>query len=438
LTDIHTATPDLTTHWIGWTSLAIFLLAYGLVIAEETIDLRKSTPVVVAAGLMWIMLGAVLARRGLSDQADAALRHVLGGFITLLLFLIAAMTYVNALEERRIFDALRSWLVRSGFSYRAIFWLTGWLSFFISPFADNLTTALVMSTVAISVGGGEPRFVVLSCVGIVVAANSGGAFSPFGDITTLMVWQKGLVSFSEFFALFVPSVVNYLVPAALMHVAVPRGSPGSSGEPVRMKVGAVWTILLFLLTIALAVGVHSFLELPAALGMMTGLGLLMLYDYRLARRDWRMPGEHSFHVFQRMANVEWDTLLFFYGIVMCVGALSLLGYLAVASHLFYDELGPTVANILIGLGSAVFDNIPLMYAVLTMHPDMSHGQWLLVTLTAGVGGSLLSIGSAAGVAIMGQARGTYTFTAHLRWAPVIAIGYATSIAAHMVINRVAF
>jgi Na+/H+ antiporter NhaD/arsenite permease-like protein len=431
-------TPDLTTHWVGWTSLAIFLVAYALVIAEETLHLRKSKPVIVASGAMWILVAAVLAGRGLSHQAEEALRHVLGEFVTLLLFLIVAMTYVNALEERRVFDTLRSWLVHSGFSYRALFWLTGWLAFFISPFADNLTTALVMSAVAIAVGHAAPRFVLLSCIGIVVAANAGGTFSPFGDITTLMVWQKGLVSFTEFFVLFVPSVINYVVPAALMHASIPRGKPASSGEAVRLKPGAVGVAALFLITIGLAVGVHTFLALPAALGMMTGLGLLMLYDYLLQRRGRRAPGDYAFHVFQRMANVEWDTLLFFYGVVTCVGALSLLGYLAVASHLLYGVLGPTSANILVGLGSAVFDNIPLMYAVLTMQPEMSHGQWLLVTLTAGVGGSLLSIGSAAGVAIMGQARGTYTFGAHLRWTPAIALGYAASVLAHMTLNHRTF
>jgi Na+/H+ antiporter NhaD/arsenite permease-like protein len=302
---------NLTTNWVGLVSLAIFLLAYALVIAEEALHLRKSTPVIVASGVLWILLAFAYGQLGQPAQVDAALREVLGDFVNLLLFLIAAMTYVNALDDRRIFDALRSWLVRSGFSYRTLFWLTGTLAFFISPFADNLTTALVMCAVAVSVGRAAPRFVVLSSIGIVVAANAGGAFSPFGDITTLMVWQKGLVSFFEFFALFVPSVVNYLAPAVLMHAAVPRGAPSSSGEPVSMKPGAVWVILLFLVTIAMAVGVHTFLHLPAALGMMTGLGFLMLYDYHLEWRDRRAPGEFAFHVFHRMANVEWDTLLFF-------------------------------------------------------------------------------------------------------------------------------
>ena len=114
--------------------------------------------------------------------------------------------------------------------------------------------------------------------------------------------------------------------------------------------------------------------------------------------------------------------------------LGFLGYLGLASEFIYGDLGPTTANVLLGLMSAIVDNIPVMFAVLTMSPDMSQGQWLLVTLTAGVGGSLLSIGSAAGVALMGQARGIYTFASHLKWTPVIALGYAASIYVHMWIN----
>ena len=121
-----------------------------------------------------------------------------------------------------------------------------------------------------------------------------------------------------------------------------------------------------------------------------------------------------------------------------MGGLGTLGFLAALSETFYVGFGPTIANILVGLSSAVVDNIPVMYAVLTMLPDMSHGQWLLATLTAGVGGSLLSIGSAAGVAVMGQARGVYTFFGHLKWSWAIGLGFAASIWTHFLINGALF
>jgi Na+/H+ antiporter NhaD/arsenite permease-like protein len=183
------------------------------------------------------------------------------------------------------------------------------------------------------------------------------------------------------------------------------------------------------------VAIHAVLHQPPALGMMTGLGFLQLFDYYLQRKDRRRGGARAVNVLQRLAGVEWDTLLFFYGVMLCVAALGLFGYLALAADFLYGGPGQTAANVAIGVVSAILDNIPLMFAVLSMHPDMSLGQWLLVTLTAGIGGSLLSIGSAAGIAVMGQARGVYTFAAHLRWTPAIAAGYAAGILAHLALNR---
>lgn len=430
------ATSDLTGHWVGLVGLGLFVLAYGLVIAEETTHLRKSKPVVVAAGLMWTLLAIEMARRGQAEAVTAAVRHVFLEYAELLLFLLVAMTYVNALEERRVFDALRSSLVRSGFGYRALFWLTGLLAFFISPVADNMTTALVMCAVVLAAGRDQPRFTVLSCINIVVAANAGGAFSPFGDITTLMVWQRGVVPFADFFRLFPPAAATFLVTALLMHPALPAGAPSARGAAVTMRPGALGIAALFGLTIAITVGFHSMLHLPPVIGMMSGLGLLQLYSYALRSRYRRDPArtEWNFDVFERISRLEWDTLLFFYGVMMCVGALGLFGYLSLTSHLLYDRFGPTSANVAIGLLSAIFDNIPLMFAVLTMNPDMGLGQWLLITLTAGIGGSLLSIGSAAGVALMGQARGIYTFSAHLRWSWAVAAGFAAGILVHLWIN----
>jgi Na+/H+ antiporter NhaD/arsenite permease-like protein len=145
-----------------------------------------------------------------------------------------------------------------------------------------------------------------------------------------------------------------------------------------------------------------------------------------------------YDIYSKVARAEWDTLFFFYGVILCVGGLGFLGYLTLLSQTIYDGWGATNANIAIGIISAIVDNIPVMFAVLSMMPDMSIGQWMLVTLTAGVGGSLLSIGSAAGVALMGQAHGSYTFFGHLKWTPVIALGYIASIVTHMLLNKTLF
>lgn len=432
---------DFTTSPFGYAALAIFVVAYALVMAEEALHLRKSKPVVIAAGLIWCLIAYVSNQQGQPHLAEQAVRHNLLEYAELMLFLLVAMTYISTMQEQRVFDALRSWLVKHGFSFRALFWTTGILAFLISPIADNLTTALVMGAVVIAVAGDYPRFVALACVNIVVAANAGGAFSPFGDITTLMVWQKGIIEFTGFFKLVVPALVNFLVPALLMQFAIPRHKPAAVATETRMKRGARRTTLLFLLTIATAVGFHSSLHLPPVLGMLMGLGYLQLFSFYLTRthshrleRNGDRAEQAPFDVFNEMTRTEWDTLLFFYGVMLCVGGLGQIGYLALTSDVLYSQWGATNANIAVGFLSAIVDNIPVMFAVLTMNPPMDQTQWLLVTLTAGVGGSMLSVGSAAGVALMGQARGTYTFLAHLKWTPVIVLGYLASVATHLWLN----
>jgi Na+/H+ antiporter NhaD/arsenite permease-like protein len=589
---------DLTGTFYGLLALNLFILAYAIVPFEEVIHLRKSKPVVLAAGIIWVLVAITYRNLGYPDFAHTAIKHAILEYGELFLFLLVAMTYINSMEERNVFETLRAWLVNRGFSLRKVFWVTGVLAFFISPLADNLTTALLMGAVVMAVGRGKKKFVALACINIVVAANAGGAFSPFGDITTLMVWQKGKVEFIEFFAIFIPSAVNWLVPAIIMSLYVGKEVPEVQDEEVRMKTGAIPIIVLFLCTIATAVSFHNFLHMPPAAGMMLGLGYLGIFAYFLKRYEGRQEnydsilgaaGEEMMHplagfksktpedidapirslplpafaidkdhkithwnaameeltgfsaedmigtedqwkpfdsdqrplladlvldnangvcsdedfcnlygdqyresremdeihgavlhfphlgqsgkwlsfsaaplrneegdavgaveilqdisemrrhathfdLMKKIARAEWDTLLFFYGVILCVGGLSQFGYLTAVSAYMYHDLGPTIANSMVGVLSAIVDNIPVMFAVLTMNPEMSHGQWLLVTLTAGCGGSMLSIGSAAGVALMGTARGTYTFGAHLKWTPVITLGYILSILCHLFLN----
>lgn len=594
LAEGHGATPAGMTGTIyGYLGLFLFVAAYCLVPLENKIHLRKSKPVLAAAGIIWVLLAIAYIKTGDTHTAHEAIKGNLLEYAELFLFLLVAMTYINTMEERNVFQALRSWLVSCGFSLRAVFWITGVLAFFISPVADNLTTALLMGAVVMAVAGDNIKFVALCCINIVIAANAGGAYSPFGDITTLMVWQKGKLAFGEFFALFIPSAINWLVPAACMSLAIGKAQPKKIDDRVKMKYGAYVVMMLFLLTIVTAVCFHNFLHLPPAAGMMLGMAYLGFYAFHIkkvegrseaydgilgaqsdlsyqplrrlierkrsldaiidkipeptfaidknhvvthwnkaceeltglpakemigTRNQWKpfypskrpsmadliidyqpeeviaehykqgyrknphvedtydasgfFPnlGEHGkwvtfsalplkdkegrvigavevlqdftdqkkavahFDIMKRISQAEWDTLLFFYGVILCVGGLAQFGYLAAISKFMYTDLGPTMANVMVGILSAVVDNIPVMFAVLTMSPEMSHGQWLLVTMTAGVGGSLLSIGSAAGVGLMGTARGKYTFGAHLKWTPVILLGYIASILVHLWIN----
>ena len=438
---------DLTQHWVGFAAIAIFVLAYILVILEEKIHMRKSKPVMLSAGLIWALIAWVYNQNGFDKTVEAAIRHNFLEYVELFFFLLVAMTYINAMVERGVFSALRDKLVDMGFSFRQLFWVTGFLAFFISPIADNLTTALIMCAVILAVGKDDDAFVSVACVNIVVAANAGGAFSPFGDITTLMVWQKGIMPFMDFFYLFFPSLLNFVIPAFIMQFWVSNNKPQAEERTgSSLQYGGIHIVILFLITIVTAISFHTFLHLPPVFGMMTGMALLKFFGYYLRMNKhvpftnvMAPPGSanaetESFDVFDKVAKAEWDTLFFFYGVIMSVGGLAYIGYLGQASAFIYGDLGPDVANVLVGIMSAIVDNIPVMFAVLTMQPEMSEFHWLLVTLTAGVGGSLLSVGSAAGVALMGQAQGKYTFFGHLKWTPVIALGYAASILCHYLIN----
>ena len=430
---------ELLNHPVGIISIIVFIIAYAFVMTEEVTHLRKSKPVLFAAGLIWAMIAWVGVQTGDSYAVKKEIMHAFDEFNQLMLFLLVAMTYINSMSERNVFEKLRSILLDQNFSYKKLFWITGFISFFLSPIADNLTTALTMCAVVLAVGKGNKNFTSISCVNIVVAANAGGAFSPFGDITTLMVWQAGYVEFTQFFQLFFPSLVNFIIPSFIMSFFIKGSAEDVENPPVILKRGAVVISILFLVTIMMAISFKNFLNLPPVFGMMFGLSLLQLFGYYLKRsfsaesKINRDGSDQPFGVFKQIAQAEWDTLLFFYGVIMCVAGLSKIGYLALINTSLYDGLGFTAANSLMGIISALIDNIPVMFSVIQMHDTttMDLNQWLLITLTAGVGGSLLSIGSAPGVALMGQAKGIYTFSSHLRWTGVIFIGYVMSILTHL-------
>ena len=434
--ELESAASTLTGEPLALAALAVFCVAYLVVAAEEFSGLRKSKPMILGAGFIWLLVAIIARDEGIpASWVRRAIEIALHDYAALFLFLLVAMTYVNAMNERNVFAALREALIRRRMSYRSLFWITGILAFLLSPVADNLTTALVMGAVVMAMGREEPRFISLGCINVVVAANAGGAFSPFGDITTLMMWQSGNVPATQFVLLLLPSAVNFLVPALIMHFSVPHGQPDRIDHvPVKLKQGAFGICLLFGLTLATALTFEQVLHLPAFLGMMTGFSYLMFFAYHLKLRDRRNQAEDPYNIFHNVAQAEWDTLLFFFGVIFSVAGLGYLGFLQLASAVSYDAMGPTTASVLVGILSAIVDNIPVMFAILEMDPDMDVGQWLLVTLTTGVGGSLLAIGSAAGVALMGQSGGVYTFFSHLRWSWAILLGYGASIAVHLMVS----
>jgi Na+/H+ antiporter NhaD/arsenite permease-like protein len=447
--------PDLTHHWAGYLSLVVLLVAYIFAMLEDVTMLRKSKSIVLGGTLVWFMILLAYKQHGDLKPAVEAFESNLQAYIELLLFIMASMTYLNAMEDMHVFEAMRNWMVGAKLGYRKLFWLTGFLVFFLSTVINGLTAGLLMGAVVIAVGKGNPRFISLACINIVVATNAGGSLSPLGGISTLFVWQKGLVGFTQFFTLFIPCLVNFLVPAFIMNFSIPNICPVLEAKPIRLQRGAVGVIALFGLTIALAIGFDMVLHLPAAAGMMAGLSFLQLYSFYLERTepsDERSaahalgledePGEgheiletrYSYDIFEKIGRLEWDTLLFFYGAMMGIGGIGFIGYLDVVSQWLYGQHDATEANVLIGLSSALVDNGTLMFAVLSMKPDIPQGQWLLLTLTLGVGGSLMAIGSAPGIGLLGMTKGQYSFLGHLKWTPVILLGYFAAIGVHFIVN----
>ncbi len=416
---------DLSSTWVGFLSLAIFVIAYYFIATEEKYHINKSKPALFAGTFLFMLVGFYYSLHGLDTHPlHKEVAHLILEIAEIFFFLFVAMTYIETLIERRVFEALKYKLVSKGYTYKKLFWLTGLLAFFISPIADNMTTALILSTVLLTIDKEKPSFLVPGAINIVVAANAGGAWSPFGDITTLMAWTANKAEFVDFLYLFPASIVGWLVTAYLLSLSVPKGEPDfdpSTEEKPKIKPGGEVTIYLGVFTIACAVLGHQFFGLPATWGMMFGLSLLKLYSYTQKRK-----GTKGFDIYASMRLIENDTLLFFFGILSAVGALHFLGYLEYITKL-YDVIGSTAGNVGVGFLSAIVDNVPVMSAILKADPSMGADEWLLVTMTAGIGGSLISFGSAAGVGVMGRMRGIYTFAAHMKLAWTVLVGYIVSL-----------
>jgi len=420
----------MTNTFVGYTSILLFVIAYLMISFEEKIEINKAKPALLAGSLIYVLIAWHYVYYGLDiAPLNENMHHMIVEIASIYFFLFVAMTFIDSLIERGVFEALKLKLLQKGYNYHQLFWITGFIAFFLSPVADNLTTALVLSTVLLTLEHHNRQFLILGAINIVVAANAGGAWSPFGDITTLMVWTAGKGAFSEFLFLFPSSFIGWIVTAYLLSKYLPNGSPSDKNntgackipEEATIKKGGIGIVILGITTIILSVTVHQVFHLPAFWGMMLGLALFGFYSSYLKKKY-----KERIWLYRRMAEVENDTLLFFFGLLAAVSGLSYIGYIAIAANI-YNTVDPFWVNVMIGVVSAIIDNVPLMFAVLKANPVMDTTQWMLVTLTAGIGGSLISFGSAAGVGVMGKLRGIYTVGTHMKYAWTVALGYVISI-----------
>jgi Na+/H+ antiporter NhaD/arsenite permease-like protein len=415
---------DLTSSVFGFVMLLFFVAGYFFIATEEKYRLDKAKPALFMGTAMFMFIASYYALNGYSmDPLHHNMDHLILEISEIFFFLFVAMTFIEALIERRVFEVLKYNLISKGYTYRKLFWVTGFLAFFISPVADNLTTALILSTVLVTLEKNRKEFLVPGAINIVVAANAGGAWSPFGDITTLMTWTAGKGQFTDFFYLFPASITGWLVTAFLLSKFVPNEEPPKVNLDDKPSILQGGKVIMYLgaFTILSAVLSKQLLHLPPMWGMLFGLSILKLYTYQLKRSV-----KAEINIFSSIAKIEHNTLLFFVGILAAVGGLHFLGFLDLAVKL-YTEFSPTSVNIGVGFLSAIVDNVPVMSAVLKASPELGLDQWMLVTLTAGIGGSLISFGSAAGVGVMGKMHGVYTFGSHMKYAWTILIGYVVSI-----------
>jgi len=422
------------------TGSLIVTLGYYFVIFEEHYGLKKSIPMILSATVLWIFIGSsqILSK----EELESIFSHEFLEFCKIFFFITVAISYVFALEEFGFFQILHKSFAQRSLSSRRLFWMTGLATFCLSPFLDNLTASLLMGQIFLSFAPNEAKLIRFSFLNIVLAANAGGVFSPFGDLTSLMIWQAGLVPTSAFQCLMLPSIVSYLVPAFVLSLQFEnRELPRIDFKKTETSGSGVIAVLFFITILFTLLSQYCF-GLPPVFGMLSGLGFLALYEHVHHRST---PST----LFSRLKRMDWDILLFFYGIILSIEGLKALGVLDILSHWLYTSL-PTflgftdilwmasIGHIMMGMVSAIIDNIPIMAAVLKMPLVLSLGSWLLLTLTTGIGGSLLSIGSAAGIALMGLSRNHYTFQSHLKWTPLILLGYVLGIASHFWLNATLF
>lgn len=405
---------------------ALFLLGYLVIALEHPLKVEKAAVALVTAGLCW----AWLSFGSGMDHIDQLLDHHLAEVASIVFFLLAAMTIVEVIEA---FDGFHLITRRLSFTdKRMLLVAVGLVTFLLSAVLDNLATTLVMLAVtARRVPEGEDRLLFSGL--IVVAANAGGAFSPIGDVTTTMLWIGGQVSFpSVVLHLFLPSLAAFLVPLLLIARSL-HGTltPTDDVETLEPPPGRN---LVFLVGVGFLIAVpvlKTTLHIPPYLSLLTGLGILWILTEILGRGKLRYVDERP-SLPSALKKIDLPSILFFIGILVAVGALNDAGVLAVLAQALVTTVGqPQAIAALLGVFSSVFDNVPLVAGAARMFPLAQFGTdapfWHWLAFAAGTGGSVLIIGSAAGITAMGFSRLQFGWYARRIGLPALA-GFGAGLA----------
>ncbi len=413
--------------------IAIFIAGYALIALEQRYQLHKAITAAALGASLWLIIAL---HEGAAVQT--ATTKAGAEIFSLVLFLLAAMTLVEILVHYRFFDLMRMRLLKLGLDDYKQLWVIGVASFFASAVIDNLTAALVMLAIAGRFFRGANMLV--AAVTIVIAANAGGAWSPIGDVTTIMLWLAGKFTATEIIAwTFLPAATTFVVCTSLLARGLRGDTRDIMEETVALSGSEKAIVVSALASFSLPL-LFSRIGLQPYFGLIFGLGIvgMLIAAFRLRAADVLedVAGSHKTHltsdIEKALARIDVASLLFFAGILLAVGALDHLGILSQISNVLLGEKpGVTrlvAGNAALGVLSAILDNIPLTAAAIGMLATTDPAIWSLLALTVGTGGSMLAIGSAAGVVAMGRVEGL-TFSRYMRMATIpAAVGYAAGIA----------
>lgn len=391
--------------------LILALLGFICIIAEDYIGIDKAKATLFFGTLAWVLY-FISPPGGLGEeQLMESLNENLLEIATLWLFLMAAMTFVAYVSSKGVIDAISYKVMPKHMSQRQLMLMVGVFAFFFSSMADNITATLICITVLMSLNLGTDkliRYVVLS----VFAVNSGGAALITGDVTTLMIFLAGKVKITDLILLSVPALSAVIILAIMLSLNL-KGEVVLEKKKIPLRTGDKVVAGLFLLTILGTIGANIAFGIPPVLSFLFGLATMFMVVHVMNKDE---------PVLEYIRKIEFDTLLFFLGVLLLVGILKELHILEHFPNL-YNNVPTLAANYLMGLFSALIDNVPLTAALLKSGIDMDTGDWLTLTYSVGVGGSLLAIGSAAGVVAMSKVPGL-TFVAYLRYSLYLLIAYS--------------
>ncbi len=414
----------------------IFVIAYLAIALEGPLHINKSATALLGAGLLWT---AYALMTGDARQVNAQLSESLVGTAQIVFFLIAAMTIVEVIDAHDGFEVLTTAIQTRKLS--TLMWLVGLFTFFLSAILDNLTTTIVMVSLMRRLLAERQDRITFAGL-IVIAANAGGAWTPIGDVTTTMLWIGGQVTTLAIMkGVFLASIVNLLVPLAAAAWMVggrpvqapPKADTGNALPTTQMERTVV--LLVGLATLVLVPVFKALTHLPPFLGILLGLGLLWIVADLMHRHKDDAQKQHLTLV-SALARIDMGSIVFFIGILLAVAVLEHSHVLAALAHWLDTSVGRLDLIVLvIGLASAVVDNVPLVAASMGMYDlatyPSDHFLWEFMAYCAGTGGSILIIGSAAGVAAMGLER--IDFMVYLRKTSALALaGYLAGAMVYLV------